>query len=72
MNVWMLPIRSSNDYILIPIMRFLNTIEIRYELYNDTTNALGNAISMKYNGLVYNQSFPLNTPYKWMNVNLRV
>jgi hypothetical protein len=27
---------------------------------------------MEYNGLVYNQSFPLYNPYKWMNVNLRV
>ncbi len=27
---------------------------------------------MKYNGLPYNQTFPLFSPYKWLNVNLRV
>lgn len=68
----MLPQRSADDELVIPIMRFLNSIEIRYQLLRDPTNVLGNAISMKYNGLIYNQTFPLNNPYKWMNVNLRV
>lgn len=53
-------------------MRFLNSIELRYQLYRDPSNVLGNAIGIKYNGLIYNQTFPLNNPYKWMNVNLRV
>ena len=72
MNVWMLPYREVDDEIIIPIMRFLNSIELRYQLYRDPTNVLGNAIGIKYNGLIYNQTFPLYNPYKWMNVNLRV
>ena len=72
MNVWMLPYREVDDEIIIPIMRFLNSIELRYQLYRDESNVLGNAIGIMYNGLIYNQTFPLFTPYKWMNVNLRV
>jgi len=54
MNVWMLPQRTADDELVIPVMRFLNSIEIKYELLRDPNNVLGNAISMKYNGLTYN------------------
>ena len=68
----MMPQRTVDNEIIIPIMNFLGTIELRYQLYRDPSNVLGNAIGMKYNGIVYNQTFPLFNPYKWMNVNLRV
>jgi len=54
LNFWMMPYRESDDEIIIPIMRFLNTIEIRYQLYRDPSNVLGNAIILRYNGLNYN------------------
>jgi hypothetical protein len=71
-NFWMMPNRGADDDIIIPVMTFLSTIELRYQLLHDPSNNLGNAIMLKYNGIIYNQTFPLFTPYQWMNVNMRI
>ncbi len=52
------------------IFKFLGLIEVYYDLFTD--GSLKHGISLKYGGKVNSGTLALTTPYKWMNLNLRV
>ena len=52
------------------IFKFLSLIEVNYDLITDGT--LKHGLSLKYASKVSSGTLALTTPYKWINLNLRV
>ena len=71
-NFWMLPQRNNNNENTTTLMKFLNFIQVDYQLYLSPTTVPGNALLLKYGGKTYNGTFPLYNPSRWLNVNMRV
>lgn len=72
LNFWMRPSRVANVENSTSILKFLGLIELQYSLYIPPGKPLSNALIMNYAQTIYTAPFPMTTPDRWSNVNLRV
>jgi hypothetical protein len=71
-NFWMQPVRLNDYQNMVSVLKLFSFIDIAYHFYLTPTQSLGNAMVLRYAGKAYNATFPVTTPFNWINVNLRV